>query len=451
MILRVRWEDYGTEKELLDEIYELPILARSLTVEINDYTEADTFQCEIDYKSFPFDPRTIRACGVSIHMEDRKKIFNLNNTLSLLEPSEENTVFLGFADEEKITFDDTKRTVRMEGRDFTSLMIDRTYLGPAIPLSSPIDVIIEKLLAELPETKKMTLDIRIDETLPTLSEIAPDFNPVTTKKNARSGSSYWDIIQRIIGRAGLIAYVDLDKLVITKPQNLYQKAKILQFFYGKNLSHLEFSRKLGRHKNFNIKVQSLNIEKKEVVEALIPEEATDPNIAGPRVKIKTIDSEGQKTERDAEFISFRVPDVASKDHLIKIGESIFTELSRQQLEGKLRTKEMEIPQISDVNSTGNPIPVSFHSLRTGTPIQVIITQDDMDKISTLSSINEKKRFLIQRGYTPQVAEAFAQSLNRMSDPFYTKAVRYTLDNDSGFQMEVDFINFIELDNANLSV
>jgi hypothetical protein len=454
MTLKVRWEDFGDKNNaVLNEVYEMLILARNIKVSINDYTQADTFSCEIDYKSFPFDPRTIRSAGVTIHIENRGSIFNVN-ALDLLKPSKENTVFTGFADEENISFDDESRIVRMEGRDFTSLFVDAKYLGPPVNLSKPIDKVIESLIAEQPATAKIEIDNRTGDTvLPTLTQLAPDFNSATSVKNPKRGETYWDIIQRIVARAGLIGFIELDKFVLSKPQALYNREKTKLFVWGKNVKELSFKRNLGRQKGFNVQVSSLNIEAKEVITAKIPEEATDPNIAGPAVTIPQLDKDGNKIEppKTAPYLNFRVPDIASKDHLIKVGEKIYEELSRQQIEGSLKTYEMEIPE-----NTGNTSDryieteaVSFNTIRNGTPIEIMLSPDDMKEVKTASTLAQKKKFLKARGYAPEIADAFAKSLNRIVTPFYTKAVTFIIDQNNGFEMNIDFINFIELDNKNL--
>lgn len=430
------------------------ILARNIKVEINDYTQADTFTCEIDYNSFPFDPRTIRAAGVSIHIEDRKTIFK-KNSLDLLQPSKDNLVFVGFADEESISFDDTTRTVRLEGRDYTSMFVDAKYLGPPVSLTSPLDVVIKGLINEQKATETIVIENRTgDLILPTLSQLAPDFNSVTAKKNPRRGATYWDIIQRIIARAGLIGFIELDKFIISKPQALYDRKKTKLFVYGKNLKDLKFKRDLGRHKGFNIQVSSLNIEQKKLITAKIPEEATDPNIAGPAITITQLDKDGNKIDppKSAPYLNFRVPDIASKDHLIKIGEKIFVELSRQQLEGSLKTFEMEIPEDTGESKDKyiRTIPVSFNTIRNGTPIEILLSNEDLEEIKSTSTLAEKKKFLKMRGYEPAVADAFAKSLNKIVTPFYTRSVSFIIDQETGFEMNIDFINFIELDNANLS-
>lgn len=448
IILRVTWEDFGSGAKILQDVQVMPVSCRNLVVERNDYTEADTFKATIDYKAFPFDPRCIRACGVTIAMEDRKKVFNRDNSLAIIEPNEENTVFQGFADEGGIEFSDETRSVTIEGRDFTGLFVDvkRVNTSP-IPLSSPIDEIIKGLIDEQEATKNITIDNRTGSPLPTLSELAPDFNPVTSVKNQERKETYWDIIQGIIRRVGLVGFIEIEKFVITKPQNVYEKKEIKQFVYGANIKDFKLNRKLGRSKNFNVKVSSLNIIDKKIETAMVPEEATDPkfvaNFGNTRITIPQLDKDGKKIDppKDADFITFIVKDVKNKEQLITIAESIYEELSRQQIEGSFTTYEMEIPEEID-NQT---IPIKFSKIRNGTAIKVYFSQDEINALSTNASEDQKRDFLVKRGYPMSVAAAFANSLKRINTIFYTKSVTFTMDQEEGFKMDISFINFIELD------
>lgn len=457
VVLGIIWEDFGnTGNNLLNDIYKLPILARNIRVEINDYKEADTFKLEIDYKSFPFDPRCIRQCRVTIHLEDRKSIYRgIGSALNILKPTTENTIFIGYADEESIDFDDDSRIVTMEGRDLTSLFTDVKYLGQPISLAKPIDVILKELFGSLISTENIEIVNRTGEDLPILSKFAPDLETTSSILNPKRGATFWDMVQDVISRAGLIGYMELDKFIVTKPRNLYKKVNIKQFFYGKNLKSLKFSRKLGRHKDFNVLIRSANLKQKSVIEAKIPLESVRADLGGGlEVTVTQLDKDGKKIEppKAAEYLTFNVTDIINKEKLIEIGESVYEELSRQQIEGSLSTFEMEIPEITGTNSSGNIYkPVSFATIRNGTPIRISIDVDDISKIRTLSSVAERKKYLIQQQYAPDVAEAFAQSMNRIATPFYTKAVTFTLDQNNGFSMDLDFINFIELDNAKLGV
>lgn len=467
----VRWEDFGSGDEALDKVDKMQILARSFTVELNDYNEADKFQCTIDYNSFPFDPRCIRALGVQVCLEDRGTIFK-DNSLDLLVPSEENTIFIGFADESSIQFDDSTQTVDIEGRDFTSLFIDqkRVRTDP-VPLTKRVDLIIQDIINEQEATKAIKIELRdIDENqIPVLSKVAEDFNPTKTVKNQRRKETYWDIIQSILSRTGLVGFIELDKFVITKPQNIYSKKELKQFIWGGNIKDLSFTRKLGRSKNFNVKVVSLNLKDKVIIEAKLPEDAPDKvfiyiegvktEITNPfiqefgskRITTPQLDKDGKKIEpeKDSDFISFRIPNVTDKDQLIEIGQGIYEEMSRQQIEGSLKTYEMEIPEELERQngSVMETRPVSFNKIRNGSAVHILLSKNEISGVNSASSLVDKVKFLRARGYPEKIAHAFASSLNRINTPFYVKSVTFNLSQEDGFEMDIDFVNFIDIDNA----
>lgn len=446
LTLRVLWEDFGkTTNAKLQEVYTLSVLARRLTVNINDYTQADTFSAEIDYKQFPFDPRAIRACGVTVSMQDMKKLFLGGRELAEIEPSSSNTIFSGFADQESISFDDNSRIVKLEGRDFTGLLIDRPWLESPPDLSRPLDVILTQILSGLKETEKLTLKNLVQEELPTLGKYANSFSEQSTTKSTKKNESYWDVIQDLVSRAGLIAYIEIDKLVISKPRVLYNDKKSLAFIYGKNLKSLEYKRKLGRRKNFNIHVLSLNPESKTepIVNAYIPKDATaewakEMNIKQEEVKLPTLDTQGNKGEdKVAPYITFRIPNVVSKDHLVTVGQELYEELSRQEIEGSFTTRDME-------TYDGSETCFNLLKMRNGTPLQITIDQGDMQGLSDAKGIEAKTKFLVDRCYPRKVAAALAETLtnSRLTGPFYTKSVEFTLDAENGFDVKVDFVNFI---------
>jgi hypothetical protein len=456
MTLRVRWEDFDDEtNRVLSGVKELQVLARRISVDINDYTQADTFSAEIDYKNFPFDPRTIRALGVTIHIEDRKQFFRSDNALNLIVPSKENTIFQGFADKESLSFDDSTRIVNFEGRDFTGLLLDSSYSGKAIDLAKPLDEILQILLNELPSTSegKIVLDNRSGLTLPTLGSFAPDFNALANQRSGKKNEKYWDVIQDLVGRAGLIAYIELDKLVITRPRALYGDSQPIQFIYGKNIENLEFTRQLGRQKGINVVARSVSVETKETLEVRIPEEASvewsnSIGVARERQKIDKIDAQGQKQTEDAPFISFVVPNIKNTEQLRVIGQGIWEELGRQQIEGTLSTREMGTRQQS--TATDEILEFDLTKIRTGTPVKIEIDQGDMEGFSRQKTVEQRKRFLLTRSYPPDIANALAVAGGKFQTRFYTKSVQFSLDVDSGFKMDLSFINFIELGNKGLS-
>lgn len=452
--LRVIWEDFGSNSEVLQNVSAMQVSCRNVVVERNDYTEADTFKAKIDYKSFPFDPRCMRSCGIAVYMEDRKTVFRQNNSLRLIEPSADNIIFQGFADQSGLEFDDTTRSVMIEGRDFTSLFIDTKRINTTpIPLSKPLDEIINDLIKEQEAAREIVIENRTGEKFPVLSKLAPDFNPFTSVKNQKRKETYWDIMQSILQRVGLIGFIEIDKFVITKPRNIYEKKDIKQFIYGGNVKNLKFERKLGRAKNYNVRLVSANLQKKTILEALVPKEAISEDFiadfGNTEITIPQLDKDGKKIEppKVADYITFPVPNINNKEVLIGMAEDVYEEMSRQQIEGSLSTYEMEIPEEVESRTGFRTRPVLFSSMRTGTAIKIYLSQDELGEINSDSSWAQKRNFLIRRGYPLDVANAFAESLNRLNTALYVKSVKFELDQDSGFSMDIDFINFIDIDSA----
>jgi hypothetical protein len=447
MVLRVLWEDFKLKSDAsLQKVYTLSIRPRRVSVNINDYTSADTFSVEIDYKHFPFDPRCIRSLGVTIFGQDMKSLYGDDGRITEITPSRANTLFQGFADEETIELSSDSRKISFEGRDFTAILIDAPFGHGKVDITRPLDVIITEFLSELKATAKLTVENRTGETLPIIGKFAPDYSPLAAGKNVDRKDKYWEVIQDLVGRAGLIAFIEIDKLVISKPRNVYGRKSNYEFIYGQNLKSLQYKRKLGRQKDFNIQIKSLNLETKEVLVAKVPEEATEQwckavGIAREAIKIEKIGPNGEKMAAEAApYIGFVVPDIASKDQLIKIAEKTFEEVGRQQIEGSLETKEMVILQ----GAEENPVEFDVTKIRNGTPVKVEIEQGDMDGLRRIKSAAEKEQFLIARGYEPSVAAALAKSLGKFDTVFYTKAVEFSFDAEDGFQMKLDFVNFIEL-------
>ncbi len=449
MSLRVIWENFDSKDPVLNTAYIFNPLVRNYQIEINAYYEADTFKCEIDYKSFPFDPRCIRSCGVVIHIENMKQLYT-GNTLNRIKETDENAIFTGFVDEESITFDDDRRRVTFEGRDFTSLFVDAAYVGPPIALSRPVDVILQDLVSAQEATKNIKIVNLTGEALPIISSWASDLDKKSAVENPKRKETYWDIMNRIVQQAGLIMYIRKEELIISKARNLYETVNNKQFIYGINLKNLTFKRKLGRNKGFNVLVRSINFKDKKIEAVKIPLDSTREDLGGGvEVTITQLDKHGKKIDppKPADYLYFNVKDNISKEQLIKIGEELFEELSRQQIEGSLKTYEMSIPEVTSDVETGDVLevkPFDSTKMQMGTPIEIHFDTDDLKEISSNSTVESKERFLIKKGFDEDVSKSLAESMNKMKTIFYTKSVTFSFDQESGFEMSLEFINFVKL-------
>jgi hypothetical protein len=453
--LRVIWQNFGDESNLLlNKPYEVLAIPRMTKVEVNSYTEADTFDIELDYKTFPFDPRSIRSCQVTIFMDN---LDSLGDPLTVMAPSTDNAVFEGFADEDNMTFDDTARTVRLKGRDFTALLIDARWPGKLLPMTAPVDIVLAGVLARLPAMGDVTVSNRTDTpVLPTLAQFYPDYALLAGQRGAKRNEKYWDVIQDVCTRAGLICYMELNELVLDRPRTLYDPSKAVQLVYGKNVKTLEMTRKLGRQKGFNLVVRS--IKGKEVIKAEIPKDSTRLPEGGDYVYVPIQTPLGVMVNKNdpssrAPLMSFVVANVNDKTHLIEMGEKIYEEIGRQQIEGKLKTTDMEAPanevDIDNVSPDGECF--NLLKLRVASPLSIVIGSEDLESISKEANVARRIKYLTDRGYTNQVASVFAQTLGKYTTPFYTKSIVFTVDAEQGFSIDIDFINFIETAGKGLGV
>lgn len=453
MALRVRWENFGNEDDkLLNELTNLIVQPRELSVTINDYTEADRFRASIDYKEFPYDPRSIRALGASIFIQDMRAMFK-DGELNRIEPQagrDGNVVFIGFADVETLDFDDTMRAVTFEGRDLTSLFIDAPFEERLLNLNKPLDQVIQSLVRELKATENIAVVNRTGSSLPSLGKFAEDLGVDAGQRNTDRRERYWDVIQDLARRAGLIAYMDLDELVLTEPRALYRKNEAKHFIYGKNLSRLTFRRKIGRVQRFNVAVRSMIQTTKEVKTVIIPQDASvefERRTGIPRETVLDIkfDKDGKLvTDDDAEpapLFTFLLPNIKDVNHLRSVGERIFEELGRQEIEGEMETKDMTV----GFGTQDSPVEFDVTKLRVGEPLKVELEDEqELNRLRGASSTSEKIAYLLERGYDPQIARVLAEALSRFNNVFYTRAVEFNLTEDGGFSCRLEFVNFIEL-------
>jgi len=446
--LRVVWENFGDDvNPLLKAIYTVPVQGNRVNVNINSYAEADTFELELDYKVFPFDPRAIRSLQVSIHMEDMERLEE-DGAPKKIQPTDDNRMFMGFADEDEMTFNDNARSVKLKGRDFTGLLIDAKWPGRLVSLDKTVMTVLNEILQSLQATQDIFVENRTGlPVLPILAKFFPDFGKLSGKRNAKQRETYWDVIQDIVSKAGLIAYIELDKLILTKPRTLYDSSKAVKFVYGRNVTDLQMTRKMGRQKGFNVVVRS--VIQKEVVKVEIPKDSTNLPEGGEPVRIAKQSAGGvvidkSKEESLAPFLAFAVANVRDKAHLIEIGEKIFEELGRQQIEGRFKTADMCAP-------TKDNADFNLLQLRVGTPVSIVIGIDDLEKIQEKADAAERLKYLIDRKWQSQVANVFAQQLGKKAMPFYTKAVSFTMDAQNGFVCEVEFLNFIETSGKGLGI
>lgn len=447
----------------VSEADRVTVIARDVRVEINDYTQANQFDCEIEYKEFPFDPRTIRAMVVSVHIDNILRLQDGPNP-TRIKPTQENAVFVGYVDEAEIDFDNSSRVVKLKGRDQTALFLDTNVLRPVPTIfKDPLNVTLQQVLNQNRIFNRIRIVKRFEGAWPNPAKFTDNNDSNAAGVNPKKGENYWELINRIVSQQGLVAYMEINNLIIARPRNLFNEPDRTYMIYGYNVSKLSFKRRIGKAKDFN--VLALSYTGKQKIQVSIPAQANDPflkNRYGNKpIMVPQLDENGKKIgEKIAEPIAFAVKEVSDKNQLISIAEGIFYEASRQQIEGRLETFEMELPRTNAtdsgprnqkipvwgntmVNVDGNNIRVP--NIRIGTPINIVIDQQDFRRIESVADFGARKQYLLLRGYEENVAIKFAETLGKAAFTFYTRSIEFKMSSDNGFEMMIDFVNFIDSD------
>lgn len=436
VFLRVIWEDFGkdeykTQREQVYLLQDPPVL--DVEVVNNDYSQADTFKLTIPFSWFPFDPRLIRACGVAIYMggvDSPEKDIEADANAT----AHKNLQLLGFVDDLTEDLGDQLQVV-MEGRDQTALLIDEHWnafietkegkenvrLPAGIDLRRPLDQVLRYILDKFKATKTMKVELR-GVSAPTLGKWH-----ALGEAEISEDATAWDVIKHLVHQAGLICFVEFDTLVVTNAKALMSATQVAgSFVHGWNLTSLTLKRKLGRMKATNIRVRSFDINTKRTLTGVFPQK--------PVEKVK-ISAKGEVT-KEQPFIDFTVPNVADKAQLEKIAENIYTQRSRQQLEGKLKTEDL-------TSLVGNR-ELELTQLRSGSAIRVELDPEDRAQLRGLD-VAKREAYLQHRGYAAQVAKVVARAFNDLDSAFYVKAATKRYSHEEGFSCDVDFVNFISGD------
>ena len=149
---------------------------------------------------------------------------------------------------------------------------------------------------------------------------------------------------------------------------------------------LEFHRNLGRKRKFNLLLRSFNIRTNKRIEVSIPRDcevswAKSMNIDKAIQKVKELDTQGKPQSRNAPAYTFLFKD-KTKEELVEIGQKLFEEFIRQQLEGSCETHEMKI-------NDQNGVEFDLTQIKTGTPIVLEISNEDVKNIQRTSPGGDK--------------------------------------------------------------
>lgn len=428
-LLRVLFEtfDGGTG----DEVFAVDVIPRSAEIERNTFREADTFSMQLDYKDFPFDPRTIRSVLIAIHMGQRLDA----EPLKRLGLGRSSRAFIGYVDVPRTTFSDAGEVVAFTGRDYTGIFLDYTWpQKEPINITRPLTLVLGGILQAVPGAEELEFEFSDgaeSARFAILSGIVgrTKWTPKGDKDDA------WTVISDLLAELGLLPVIELDRLIVKAPGEFSDQHPV--FVYGRDIAKLEISRKFNEVRTQQIEVTTWDEQAGETRSAKWPEQQL---VIGKKVAPKS----GKATPIVAPITTYTVSGSHTQADLLAIAKRVYEDGAREQFEGSLETME-----VLGQDASGNVL--SITRLGNGDSITVKLGTDAHASITGLT-VEEGARVLSDGPdrMDPRVALALARSLrlsDRLQSTFYVKTARHEFGRDTGYKASIDFINFVGVGHA----
>lgn len=411
VVLTVLLEDWadGSGSDTLT----VEVVPRELEWVRNHAREADTFRVGVDWRDLPIDPRSARSILVTAAVAD------VGSAAGTLTYDRSNAVIMGYVDQPKLKLDEGSEVLDLAGRDYTALFLDRRWSDGAIDISVPLSQVVDAVLQATPGAEEMRTEFVGGAGSVVLKSIIGRrlFVPQTNDDT-------WTVLVDLVGRAGLVAVVELDTLRIVPAGEVGDQR--VSFAWGRDVSRLTVSRDYQEMRTTQVEVRCWNPLARKVRTAKYPEQSI--------VLRKRISTKGKVSTDTAPVTPFYVEGTYSQAQISELAERIYRNAARQQLEGELETREM-------ASFEGGVLP----QLANGHRIVVEWAQDLVAVIHGMPEGQAVDRLVAVAGLPRHVAEVLVSQYRQAADlavEFYVRTARHRWTRDDGYQLTVEFINLV---------
>jgi hypothetical protein len=260
----------------------------------------------------------------------------------------------------------------------------------------------------------------------------------------------WQAIEYLCGTLSLLVSVQLDEIIVREATDAFANTKSpgMRFIFGgrdANLLSVETTKRFVRNRK-GVKVTSYNPVTRETLTAVYPPDADTLRIARPHTHlggavIARISGRsgrrrsggrgphrpaGAEIDRDV----FPANGITSQDELVRYAERIYTERSRQEIDGKI---------VSPV-WTNDTL-----SLENADRIEIEIEPDLASEIRSMD-LNSAARMLERRLHVDADAARVLvrAAIYRPTDTWYAREITAEFEGGGRSTVSVDFINLIRL-------
>lgn len=427
--LSVIFEDFGDEPQAPKAFAVQP---RKITVYSNSFKEADTWSIEFDARDLPVTPHQIRGGSCEVYLFQAQGVGQLPETVrGKDDPDTEqieglNATVVGLFDEYGMEFSDDGRTVTIDGTDYTSLYIAKQWKeGRRVPTGKKLDVILRGLMGEVDTAKAMTLEVR-----PTgaTTQIVGGGSTKTNKKGgaATTAQNYWDVMFDLSIRHGYVIFVEGTKVVIAELESYIQskKANVRKMAWGRNLSRLRMSRRIGKEQVPIIEVRSYDDKRRKTIKGRFD--------GGGKQKAVT----GLGTKRDEVFVVY-YPGIREEKQLVSIAKQIYYLKARSEQKIEIETMDLRDLDGADLIElrTGDALAIGFDPFNA--EVELLDGQSEGRRLQTLKDL----------GYDPVVAAAIAKSFETCSlfrAPFRVREATLEWSHDGGLSISAELENYANI-------
>lgn len=474
-ILQVMFDGFGSDDKDTNPLI-VPVMPKEASIVRNSYKQADSWSITFDADDLPIDPALVRAGAAEVFIfgvegiTDDQRLINRQYTGIERSPEPEGLLEIilrdlkaiaakdrftfgnkpqvaGLFDEHGMNLDSSGRWVTIQGQDYTNLLASRqwppTSKGRArrIPTGRRIDVILSEILDEADDTGRLKLVVEGIE----LAKL-PKVGGKETRSNRRGipveqDTTYWDVMHKVASRHGMILFVRGLEVVLTRPQNLGKEYahRIKRVAWGRNLSSLELTRKMGKEQVPAIVIQAYDEEKKRTISVDYPR--------GSFTKIKkTFKTSKVKKKKSVnirktdEYRIIPVYGITDREVLLDMAKTMHTVLGRAERVVRFSTMDLKDLRSKDLLdlAAGDAVTIDFEEFNLNRAMLA------NERVTTEAKFSH----LLARGFGEAVARVIAEKyreLQSLKRPLRVREATYEYSNDGGISIEAELVDYIVID------